>query len=286
MKKTQLAAAAAVLLVAAIAIYFAKKGGGSLQGTPSPAELERVVNTFHPDSVLGFQWKTKSKTSSFARKSRDDQWLPQVNPQDVQERLNLIAAADYQPLETKGKPLVEVTVAFGEKSQWSGAWDGTYFYWTSGNYENQGFQPKRNQVEKFEAGRLAFEAEKLDWCPQRIKTLEVEAGTLKYKLRQQGLKWIIDSKEVDPTFVEQWFGRACSNKLTEYLDPETAKPREITGTFKAEFADGKRIEWKKEPDGPAFNNGRETFLSPQLAGHLDELPKAPVLGDAPAAPAK
>lgn len=282
MNNKQLAiVAAGVIAIGVIAAILLKKPGGQVAGTPAPVSVDRTVNLFHPDTVKGLQWKTKAKTIAFTRKSRDDKWTPTANPQDIQDRLNLLAAADYEKLETKGPTLIDVTVAFGDKNQWEGVWDGTYFYWKTGDHAGFGFQPKRHQILKFESGRFAFEGEKLDWCPARIKTFTVKAGTLDYQLRQQGLKWIIGAKEVDPTFIEQWFGRACSNKLEEYLDPEVAKERKLAGEVTTVFANGKTVTWKKEPDGPTFNDGAKTFVSPNFATHINELGNAPVIGDAP-----
>jgi hypothetical protein len=269
------------VLILAVSLIFILKRREPGERPKETVVVEPVVNIFHPDSVVGFRWKTKSKTFNFARKNRNDSWSPSVNPQDIQERLNLVAAANYKKIEKSGIPLVEITVAFGEKIQWTGAWDGTNFFWQNGNFEGQGFQPKNQQIVKFEAGRFAFEKDDLNWCPQRIKALEVISGPLKFQLRQHGLKWIVDTKEVDPTFVEQWFGRACTNKLEEYLDAEVSPERHWDGLFKVKFSDGKSLEWKKESQGPAFNDGTRTFVSTTLTTHLEELSRAPVIGEAP-----
>ncbi|HEX4922838.1 MAG TPA: hypothetical protein VFV50_02095 [Bdellovibrionales bacterium] len=274
-----------VALVIAILLFVFLRGRGTDPGDEKAAGEEQLVNLFHPDSVVGFQWKTKSKTHAFTRPDRNKPWSPDVNPQDVQERLNLLAVAPYKPIEAAGPDKVEVTVAFGENNQWTGAWDGTYFHWKEGNFKGQGFKPRTAHVVKFEAGQFAFEGEDLNWCPQRIKTLKVDSGSLEYTLRQDGLKWIVNDKEVDPTFVEQWFGRACSNKLEEYLDPEVAGDRELAGSLDVTFTDDKSIAWKKQNGGDAFFDGKNTFVSPTFAKHLEELAAAPAAGTVPAATA-
>jgi hypothetical protein len=266
------------------ALYLSKNyRTGEMRAVETPAPQENTMTLFHPDSVLAFQWKTKSKSHEFVRSSREKPWSPDVDPQTIQTRLNLIAVANYSALEATEQPLVNVTVAFGEKNQWTGAFDGKYFFWTSGTHNKLGFQVKAQDLQKFEAGSLAFQDKKLSWCPQRIKTLEVDSGAIKYKLRQQGLKWIVDQKEVDPTFVEQWFGKACSNLIEEFIDPSIAGEKyKFEGSFTANFSNGKSLSWKQDLTAPAFNDGTRQFLSPALATHLAELQAAPVLGDAPA----
>src|SRR5688572_1810614 len=124
----------ALVVTAAVYYFVTQKRPGA--PAPGPAEqVEPMLNVFHPDSVVAFRWKTKSKTHAFLRANRDKSWVPEADPQDIQERLNLIAVANYQKLEKPAAPLVEVTVAFGEKNQWNGAWDGEYFYWTDGTFE-------------------------------------------------------------------------------------------------------------------------------------------------------
>jgi hypothetical protein len=209
-------------------------------------------------------------------------WKPDVAPMDIQSRLNMIATAGYQKIETVGDPKLTLAIAFGEKNQWDGAWDGKYFVWKSGPFKDKGFETSADTQTKFEAGSLAFEKKDLNWCPQRIETLEVQFGSLKYRLRQDGLRWIINDKIVDPTFVEQWLGRACSNHIEEHIDKDLVSGKyQFDGHLSAQFADGKTISWKVDSTAPAFENATAEFLSPTLYAHLKELPNAPVLGDAP-----
>jgi hypothetical protein len=246
---------------------------------------EPMVNAFHPDSVLGFQWKTKGKALSFFRMNRDKAWSPDVPTPALQERLNMIAIADYKPVEKVGDPILKVIVAFGQENQWDGVFDGKYFVWTDGHLKGQGFEVPPRYAPKFEAGAYAFGNKGLNWCPQRIKSLEAESGSIKYKLYQQQLKWVLNDKEVDPTFVEQWLGRACSNHLDEYIDQSLVDSKyKFDGKLAVKFTDGRSLQWKWDSSSPAFDDGKEWFLSPSLDGHLKELAAAPVIGEAPAAP--
>ncbi|MES2964464.1 MAG: hypothetical protein V4760_11270 [Bdellovibrionota bacterium] len=211
-----------VLILAAVVV-----AGGLWWSMRDQGELENDLSGsfhFHPDAVMTLDWRAGDAEFEFRRKTRQDAWTPAVEAARIQSKLNILStiALREMPVDVDGPVTLEVE--FSPGNSWAGAFDGERFVWTKGSMKGRGAVLDELNRREFTGGRFAFEAKAWQWCPKRPKEIVIEAETGTIGIRQDGIDWkrktASGEKKLDPTAIENWLGRYCSDRIVRSRDLE------------------------------------------------------------------
>ena len=211
-----------VLYILASESIFDSKG-------PLPGDFQNSAKaiSFHPDSVVSFEWEVGDEYFAFHRKDRLSPWSPAVNPKDIQVRLNLFASLNYNLRDiSEDQELIGITLKLDNQKLMKGFWTGYDLVWVRGPLKGRAAKLNQTQTRLFLAGINTFKTKKIKWCNKRPDRFDFIITNRKGKItsftleNQSGL-WVHShgNMDINPTVLEKWIGRHCQIKADLMVDP-------------------------------------------------------------------
>jgi hypothetical protein len=233
-------------------------------------------NAFHPDAVTGLVWQVGETRFEFRRGDRNQAWEPGNPAAGIQERLNFLAQAEWRSAEPAGETLVQVELTFSNDVSWRAAWDGRMLTWSSGEWRGFGAELNEANQALFQAGRFAFDSRALNWCHERIISLEHTAVPKFFFFRRDGEWWKKGSPEalVNPTPLEKWLGDHCVLQVEQFLDPQLLNlpEEERRPYFEVLFTDRQVLRWLRLGQNRYLTSDKG-FIAKEFGEALEKISK-------------
>lgn len=224
-------------LLAMLGGYYFYKKMQSVPPTQVKAPRKLPSPAFHPDQVLEFEWQAGDKKYKFQRSEPAGEWSPQVDPQDIYQRLNIFTHLHQEKKNVltidRTRPYVNVSLKLEDGTIYAGSWQFDEFVWDTGPHRGQGAKLVAEETRLFQAGQFAFTIQKLfSWCSDRPRQITVSMGNAYKRVEQKNNRWqFLKSKEqtvpVDATFMENWLGEYCVTKSLSTADLSWLSPQPL-----------------------------------------------------------